>query len=81
MLFKFDGELDTNINHYLFDMDPGGVEESLDFTMGPDTSAYGSCSATLKGELFVFGGQGSSNNKQVVFINKITIKRDFLSDQ
>ena len=26
--------------------------------MGPDTSAYASCSATLNGELFVFGGSG-----------------------
>ena len=36
--------------------------------MGPDTSADRSCSATLNGELFVFGGSGSSNTKQVVFI-------------
>ena len=33
--------------------------------MGPNTSAYCSCSATLNGELFVFGGTGSSQNKQV----------------
>ena len=26
--------------------------------MGPDTSARGSCSATLNGELFIFGGDG-----------------------
>ena len=35
--------------------------------MGPDTSAYKSCSAKLNGELFVFGGEGSSKNKQVIF--------------
>jgi len=28
--------------------------------MGPDTSAYQSCSAKLNGELFVFGGGGTS---------------------
>ena len=33
--------------------------------MGPNTSAYCSCSATLNGELFVFGGTGTSQNKQV----------------
>ena len=46
----------------------GGVEENLDFTIGPDTTAYESCSAMLNGELFVFGGSGSSQNKQVIFI-------------
>ena len=38
--------------------------------MGPNTSAYCSCAATLNGELFVFGGDGSSNEKQVIFINQ-----------
>ena len=46
----------------------GGVQENLEFTMGPDTSAYYSCSATLKGELFVFGGSGVQN-KQVISLN------------
>ena len=36
--------------------------------MGPDTSAYGSCSAKLNGELFVFGGNDSSQAKQVIFL-------------
>ena len=45
----------------------GGVDENFEFTMGPDTSAYHSCSATLNGELFVFGGSGS-NQKQVNFL-------------
>ena len=52
--------------------DSGGVEENLDFTMGPDTSVYKSCSATLNGELFVFGGYGSTKNKQVIFLDKKT---------
>ena len=38
--------------------------------MGPDTYAEFSCSATLNGELFVFGG----NNKQVIFLNRKIIK-------
>ena len=55
----------------------GGVEENLDFTMGPDTSASHSCSAMLNGELFVFGGTGSSQkNTQVIFLNQIMIKID-----
>ena len=44
--------------------------------MGPDTSVYHSCSATLNGELFVFGGYGSSQNKQVIFLYYFTIKTD-----
>ena len=40
--------------------------------MGPDTSVYKSCSATLNGELFVFGGYGSTKNKQVIFLDKKT---------
>ena len=51
----------------------GGIEENLEFTMGPDTSAYRACSATLNGELFVFGG-GDSQNKQVIFRNRNTTK-------
>ena len=59
----------------------GGVEESLEFTMGPDTSAYQSCSAKLNGELFVFGGNGSSQNKQVIFHDPENIVKQFNSDQ
>ena len=42
--------------------------------MGPDTSAYYSCSATLNGELFVFGGEGSGQNKQVIFLYQKPIR-------
>ena len=46
----------------------GGVEENLDFTMEPNTSADYSCSAKLNGKLFVFGGSGlDGNEKQVIF--------------
>ena len=38
----------------------GGKDENLDFTMGPNTSAYYSCSAKLNGEMFVFGGYGAN---------------------
>ena len=37
----------------------GGEDPNLEFTMGPDTSVAGSCSATLNGEFYVFGGHGS----------------------
>ena len=37
----------------------GGEDPNLQFMMGPDTSAYGSCSATLNDEFYVFGGSGS----------------------
>ena len=50
----------------------GGVEENLDFTMGPDTSASHSCSAMLNGELFVFGGTGSIQKQtQVIYLTKL----------
>ena len=52
----------------------GGVDENFEFTMGPDTSAYHSCSATLNDELFVFGGSETSYNKQVIFRIRKTIK-------
>ena len=38
--------------------------------MGPDTSVDFSSSATLNGEFYVFGGRGSTFNKQVIFLNK-----------
>ena len=41
--------------------------------MGPNTSAYHSCSAKLNDELFVFGGDGSSNEKQVILLNRKAI--------
>ena len=30
--------------------------------MGPNTSAYGSCSAQLNGEMFIFGGSDYDGN-------------------
>ena len=42
----------------------GAKDENLDFEMGPNTSAYKSCSANLNGETFVFGGF-EGYNKQV----------------
>ena len=32
--------------------------------MNDDTEVYRSCSATLNGEVFVFGGDSSSNNRK-----------------
>ena len=47
----------------------GGATENFEFQMDDDTQVYRSCSATLNGELFVFGGYSSTNNvkKQVSF--------------
>ena len=44
--------------------------------MGPDTSAYHSCSATLNGELFVFGGLGGQE-KQVIFLKNLRMKQAY----
>ena len=41
----------------------GGEDTNLEFTMGPDTSVQASCSATLSGEFYVFGGEGSYNRQ------------------
>ena len=46
----------------------GGEEKKLGFTMGPNTSAYESCSATLNGQHFVFGGTEESSQKKQVFL-------------
>ena len=35
----------------------GGVTENFEFQLDDDTEDYRSCSATLNGELFVFGGR------------------------
>ena len=43
----------------------GGNITELDFTMGPNTDAYHSCSATLNGEMFLYGGYDSFT-KQVI---------------
>ena len=45
----------------------GGKEENFDFTIGPNTSAYYSCSAKLDGEMYVFGGD-DGYNKQVNYL-------------
>ena len=45
--------------------------------MGEDTEVYRSCSATLNGELFVFGGDSESNNmrKQVSKVMDCGLRR------
>ena len=34
----------------------GEVDDDINFTYEPDTEVYGSCAATLDGEMFVLGG-------------------------
>ena len=47
----------------------GGVTENFEFKINGDTQVYNSCSSALNGEVFVFGGYNTSNNrsKQVNF--------------
>ena len=42
----------------------GGVTENFEFKINDDTEVYRSCSATLNGEVFVFGGGSSSYDRQ-----------------
>ena len=42
----------------------GGVTENFEFKINDDTEVIRSCSATLNGEVFVFGGSNTSNNRK-----------------
>ena len=42
----------------------GGVTENFEFKINDDTEVKQSCSATLNGEVFVFGGISTSNNRR-----------------
>ena len=42
----------------------GGVTENFDFKINDDTEVYWSCSSVLNGEVFVFGGYNTSNNRR-----------------
>ena len=46
--------------------DLGGVTENFEFKINDDTEVHYSCSATLNGEVFVFGGYSTNggNNKR-----------------
>ena len=59
------------IFHRMTTLNSGGATKNFEFQMDEDTQVYHSCSATLNGELFVFGGSSSTNNikKQVSFYN------------
>ena len=46
----------------------GGEKEEFDFTMGPNTDAYESCSAKLNGEMFVFGGNTQKTQVLLLFM-------------
>ena len=47
----------------------GGITEGFEFQMDEDTEINKSCSAMLKGELFVFGGKNGIKRKQVQALN------------
>jgi len=42
----------------------GGVTENFEFKINDDTEVYGSCSATMNGEVFVIGGSNTSFNRR-----------------
>ena len=42
----------------------GGTTENFEFKINDDTEVLCSCSSMLNGELFVFGGTNTSNNKR-----------------
>ena len=42
----------------------GGVTEHFDFKINDDTDVWQSCSSVLNGEVYVFGGLSSSNNRR-----------------
>ena len=54
-VFSFREFIDKFLNKII----EGGEDPNLEFTMGPDTSAYNSCSATINDEFYVFGGTGT----------------------
>ena len=49
---------------FLNDFNLGGVTENFEFKINDDTEVYRSCAATLNGEVFVFGGLNTSNNRR-----------------
>merc|ERR1712131_204815 len=51
----------------------GGEITELEFTMGANTDVYHSCSATLNGEMFLFGGYDSFT-KQISKINGCSLE-------
>ena len=40
------------------------MTENFEFKINDDTEVYHSCSSVLNGEVFVFGGANSSNNRK-----------------
>ena len=49
---------------FLDNFNLGDVTENFVFKINNDTEVYGSCSATLNGEVFVFGGENTSYNRR-----------------
>ena len=60
--------------------DVGEVDRYLNFKMESGTSVYKSCTATMNGGTFVFGGHyddnGQSNTRQVHFHIKLKMPED-----
>ena len=52
----------TNISIKRFEFS-GGKNANLNLNFGPKTDAYNGCSASLNGEMYVFGGGGTNANQ------------------
>ena len=59
---------------YNFNCLEGGVTENFEFQLDDDTDVYRSCSATLNGEIFVFGGKRDNKMKQVLYPLSISLR-------
>ena len=53
----------------MFDLSSGDVDNHLDFDYGAHTEVFGSCGASLEGEMFVIGGW--YRKRQVCIINQL----------
>ena len=70
-MFKYD---------FLNNLYQGGVTENFEFKINDDTQVFRSCSSTLNGEVFVFGGESTSNNlRNQVNLNARLISSLFVS--
>ena len=49
---------------YLNSFIQGGINENFEFKFNDNTEVYNSCSSVLNGEVFVFGGSSTSNNRR-----------------
>ena len=91
MVIGLDGESVLSFYSFIFyidifllssimtDLSLGDVDDHLDFEYKKKTEAYGSCGASLYGEMFVIGG--NSKKRQVYINNKLKSEHLFDDDK